>query len=573
MEKRMKLSFSLPSKARTSTNPVAAAGFRATDNVAPAAYSTPGPASPQTPPPAGAGSTNPVRDTSKAPDKTSSSHTSYGLITRNTAPDVKPAVIPPLPNSGRLLNTQSGEPTDASTGAVNTSPILDTSKPSDNPSSSHTSYGLIVRNKAAAESADAAGELVTCPVAADGPSAASGDLMLRRYKEDMAVLPDQPDEEEYEEVPVEGFGAALLAGYGWKEGDAIGRNCTKKGQRLSSMTACWEGLNTTTRSNHLCRTRPDVNPAVIPPLPNSGRLFNARSGEPTDASTGAGNTSPVLDTSMPPDNPSSSHTSYGLIVRNKAAAESADAAGEPVTCPVAADGPSAASGDLMLRRYKDDMAVLPDQPDAEEYEEVPVEGFGAALLAGYGWKEGGAIGRNCTKKEAKVVQYDRRTGSQGLGFEPSKKRDMERRDQMQKVPNAPDSRQSRSVNGGNNFKVQCLHSHIRVRVVSKNMSKRLYMMKGRVLDVTGPTTCDIVMDDGTEVVQGVEQDMIETVLPPVNGNALVLCGEHKGVYGHLVEKNPEERVGVLEDADTRDMIPVGLDKIAEYVGDPELIGY
>jgi hypothetical protein len=29
----------------------------------------------------------------------------------------------------------------------------------------------------------------------------------------------------------------------------------------------------------------------------------------------------------------------------------------------------------------------------------------------------------------------------------------------------------------------------------------------------------------------------------------------------------------LEDADTRDMIPVGLDKIAEYVGDPELIGY
>ncbi|KAK1574572.1 hypothetical protein QYE76_048140 [Lolium multiflorum] len=410
MEKRMKLSFSIPSKARPSTNPVAGGGFRPNDNR---------------------------------------------------------AVLPPLSNSGRLLHPRSGEPTNASTGAGSTNAVLDTSKAPDRTSSSHTSYGLITRN-----------------------------------------------------------------------------------------------------------IDPDVKPAVIPPLPNSGRLLIPRSGEPTDASTGPGNTNPVLDTSKPPDNPSSSHTSYGLIVRNKAAAESADAAGEPVTCPVAAHGPSAASGDLMLRRYKEDMAVLPDQPGVEEYDEVPVEGFGAAILAGYGWKEGDAIGRNCAKKEAKVVQYDRRTGPQGLGFDPSKKRDVERRDQMQKVPNARASQQSRTVCGSsNNFKVPYLHSHIRVRVVSKNMGKRLHMMKGRVLDVTGPTTCDIVIDDGSEVVQGVEQDMLETVLPLVNGHALVLCGEHKGVYGRLVQKNFEERIGVLEDADTRDMIPVGLDKIAEYVGDPELIGY
>jgi G patch domain/KOW motif-containing protein len=228
----------------------------------------------------------------------------------------------------------------------------------------------------------------------------------------------------------------------------------------------------------------------------------------------------------------------------------------------------------MLRRFKQDMAALPDQPDSDEYDEVPVEGFGAALLAGYGWKKGDAIGKNSTKKEAKVVQYDRRTGPQGLGFGPSMKRDREnRRDQMQDVPNARHSQQSRSVSGRTSYKVPCLHSHIRVRVVGKTMSKRLYMMKGRVLDVTGPTTCDIAMDGGSEVVQGVEQDMLETVLPRVNGHVLVLCGKHKGVYGRLIEKNPEEQIGVLEDADTRDMIPVGLDKIAEYVGDPELIGY
>uniref|UniRef100_A0ACD5ZP97 Uncharacterized protein n=1 Tax=Avena sativa TaxID=4498 RepID=A0ACD5ZP97_AVESA len=367
---------------------------------------------------------------------------------------------------------------------------------------------------------------------------------------------------------------------------------------------------------------PDVKPAVHRPLPNSGRLINQRSGEPADASTVSGNTNPAADTSKAPNKPSSpTHTSYGLIVRNntpvvkpavisplpnsarlldhhrsrepidasstgagttntshgvsvhnKSVTDSADAAATEPAVTSSQDGPS---GDLILQRYKEDMALLPDQPGEDEYDEVPVEGFGAALLAGYGWKEGDAIGRTSTKKqeEAKVVHYDRPAGPQGLGFDPSralhKKRDRETRDQIQEeVPNA-----ARSAITAANYKVPCLHSHIRVRVVSKDLSKRLYMMKGRVVDVTGPTTCDVAMDDGTEVVQGVEQDMLETVLPPVNGHVLVLCGRHKGVYGRLVEKNPEERTGVLEDADSRDMIRVELDKIAEYVGDPELIGY
>jgi G patch domain/KOW motif-containing protein len=81
------------------------------------------------------------------------------------------------------------------------------------------------------------------------------------------------------------------------------------------------------------------------------------------------------------------------------------------------------------------------------------------------------------------------------------------------------------------------------------------------------------MDDGSELVQGVEQDMLETVLPRTNGRVLVLCGKHKGVYGHLVEKNAEAETGVVEDADTKDMVRVNYDQIAEYVGDPELLGH
>jgi G patch domain/KOW motif-containing protein len=136
---------------------------------------------------------------------------------------------------------------------------------------------------------------------------------------------------------------------------------------------------------------PAAAPLVIPPLPNSRKPTNA-------------------------DNPSSS-LGYGLTVRNtdtKRKLAPPDAARGP-------SPPSGPSGDLMLRQFKQDMAILPDIQGMDEYEEVPVEGFGAALLAGYGWKQGHTIGKNKTKGDAKVVERVRRFGTHGIGFKPSKK--------------------------------------------------------------------------------------------------------------------------------------------------------
>lgn len=43
-----------------------------------------------------------------------------------------------------------------------------------------------------------------------------------RFRVDVNVRPAEPGEGEYERVPVEAFGAALLRGMGWKKGEAIG---------------------------------------------------------------------------------------------------------------------------------------------------------------------------------------------------------------------------------------------------------------------------------------------------------------------------------------------------------------
>lgn len=371
-------------------------------------------------------------------------------------------------------------------------------------------------------------------------------------------------------------------------------------------------------------------PAVIAPLPNSGHFLNQRSRKPSSlptpeeeaalAASTAGGPTFVLDTSTAPDNPSS-HIGYGLTLRNGADTESEKTLSSTAVVESEKKPPSSArdvpSGDLMLRRYKEDMDSLPDHRGIDEFDEVPVEGFGAALLAGYGWSEGKGIGRN-NKGDAKVVEYDRRAGTQGLGYNPSEadpkktrsgewvvggkkgtengnvKRDRDKKDRheerdlssrqkrsgdhraerrpQEKARSARDSREGKSGGDVGN-KVRWLQSNIRVRVVNERFSKRLYLMKGKIVDVVGPTTCDIIMDDGSELVQGVEQDMLETVLPRTNGRVLVLCGKHKGVYGCLVEKNSAEETGLVEDADSKGMIRVKYDQIAEYVGDPELLGH
>lgn len=53
----------------------------------------------------------------------------------------------------------------------------------------------------------------------------------------------------------------------------------------------------------------------------------------------------------------------------------------------------------------------------EEFDENPVEGFGAALLGGYGWQPGTGIGKNA-KEDVGVVELRSNVGRQGLGFRP-----------------------------------------------------------------------------------------------------------------------------------------------------------
>lgn len=168
------------------------------------------------------------------------------------------------------------------------------------------------------------------------------------------------------------------------------------------------------------------------------------------------------------------------------------------------------------------------------------------------------------KKDGKVRRSDEREERVGIKIEEKMRDDKMRRG---------DEREEKPVRKEKE-KVRWLTSNIKVRIISKKLKGgKLYLKKGKVVDVVGPSTCDISMDESRELIQGVDQELLETALPRTGGPILVLYGKYKGVYGSLLQKDMEKETAVVEDADSRKPLHVLLEQIAEFIGDPSELGY
>lgn len=72
-----------------------------------------------------------------------------------------------------------------------------------------------------------------------------------------------------------------------------------------------------------------------------------------------------------------------------------------------------------IEAFKDDVDSRPDECTLEEYERVPVEQFGAALLRGMGWKDGESIGAKRKSGALKPTMFQPRERLLGLGAKPN----------------------------------------------------------------------------------------------------------------------------------------------------------
>ncbi|KAK6782741.1 hypothetical protein RDI58_020537 [Solanum bulbocastanum] len=347
------------------------------------------------------------------------------------------------------------------------------------------------------------------------------DPMLHKFKEDLKRLPEHNGIDEYTDMPVEGFGAALLKGYGWVEGRGIGRNAKEdvKVVEYKKWTAK-EGIG------------------FIPEVPKPSskgeggvRPIKKKGEEGVKIDHSDGNIEKI----------DKEDGGKGLYVGKKVRVvrgKDMGMKGEVLEVN--------SSGDLVILKLADKEVKLQAR-DLAELGSVEEERRLKKLLE-----------FNIREEKSNLD----RVGKQSSGGRGRDEATTERK---------KESRRSRDERSD---KVSWLASHIRVRIISKDLKRgRLYLKKGEIMDVVGPTSCDICMDETRELIQDVDQELLETALPKRGGPVLVLYGRNKGVYGHLVEKDSEKETGIIRDGDTKELLKVRLEQIAEYLGDPSYIGY
>ncbi|KAL8150693.1 hypothetical protein V2J09_020501 [Rumex salicifolius] len=342
-------------------------------------------------------------------------------------------------------------------------------------------------------------------------------VLLKKLKDDINRLPDDDEGfDQFEEVPIEGFGAALMAGYGWKDGMGIGRSAKQDVKVVEYKR--WAG-----RGGLGAFSDVDV------------------SGSQKDNGTGL-NSGVKKEKGRDEGKPKNAGFPIGKELR------------------IIGGRDIGLKGRVMEELSGDGFLLLALSRSKEQVRVSPAD---VAEL-------GSSKEEKCLQKLEELRNHDARANKRGKDSDTSdKERKVSRRSAEERRKDDVGHVKRDRVSKGS-----WLSSHIMVRVISQQFKRgKFYLKKGKVLDVVGPTTCDISMDDGKEIIQGVEQDMLETALPRRGGYVLVLSGKHKGVYGSLVKKDSESETGVVQDADTQELLNVRLDQIAEYVGDPSDIGY
>ena len=122
--------------------------------------------------------------------------------------------------------------------------------------------------------------------------------------------------------------------------------------------------------------------------------------------------------------------------------------------------------------------------------------------------------------------------------------------------------------------------NIRVRIVSEKLGRRYYKEKGVVLDVTRSAGVTLNLNGRSsnsningsapvEVLDRVPERYLETALPKIGGNVVIVnpVHEHKYAKGRLIERDGKNKnYGIVQLYDDMDCIRLPLDDIAEWCG-------
>ncbi|CAH6780430.1 G-patch domain and KOW motifs-containing protein [Phodopus roborovskii] len=112
-----------------------------------------------------------------------------------------------------------------------------------------------------------------------------------------------------------------------------------------------------------------------------------------------------------------------------------------------------------------------------------------------------------------------------------------------------------------------LHRDLRVRFIDKqHKGGRYYNTKMTIEDVLSPGTCVCRTDEG-RVLEGVREDMLETLIPKGEGHrVMVVLGTHAGKVGLLLSRDSVKSQALVQLKRENQVVELHYDAICQYVG-------
>ncbi|XP_066566183.1 G-patch domain and KOW motifs-containing protein [Amia ocellicauda] len=347
------------------------------------------------------------------------------------------------------------------------------------------------------------------------------------------LRPEPSTEADYDSVPVEAYGMAMLKGMGWKEGEGIGRTFKQDVKPIEHQLRP-KGLGLGADRSAIR----DLEPSRPPRPPRPGEERPAEEEEFRVLAVGGC----VLIESGP-------HKElYGKV-------EGLDPDNARVMVKLAIGGKTVTISQHSLRligrkefdKYSKDISRLSKAHKEKEREKQRREGD----------REGGAPNG---QEEGEGRGSDRRTdrwrdGGKERDKETRKRKHQETGEDREK-PRPPTSAPS------------WLQRDLRVRFIDKKFKGgKYYNSKMTVEDVLTPDTCVCRTEEG-RLLDDVKQTMLETVVPKSDSDTvMVVLGQHRGQVGRVLQRERDRcRALVQLDRVEHQVFRLDYDSVCHYVG-------
>jgi len=354
-----------------------------------------------------------------------------------------------------------------------------------------------------------------------------------RFKYDLESRPDEATEEDYDDMPIEEFGTAMLRGMGWTPGSAIG--LSNKGLT--------EPITFVKRAGHrlgLGATPQDV------PVKKKKYIKPGESRDPK----------PIMVAPTGPDGKVRHVVGISeKLVPLKKGLNIGDLVG-------IVSGPHEGLYARVVAALDDDDIVVKTTASSEE---VVVSKSDVSIVNAAELAEGHPALQFMLKERERERERDEREEDSSAYHKKDKDRkhehDTHSSSKSSKTSSRDDASSSRSW----------LRPSILVRVVSKSFQNgKFYNKQVRILDVIGHNKCTIQLENGT-LVEGVKQRMLETIIPKAGGKVMIVDGKNKGRIGSILErkKSGDEESVVVQMMNDLSIDTYDLDSVSQYVGSYE----